>query len=203
MGARGPKAKPKALREAMGEKCDWDEPEAVPLDRSTAAPEHLPPLAQAEWQRLLKESAKGVLTRADYGSLEAYCRTYSDWRTACEQMDATGGQVTIIGAEPKRNPWHLVVTRLFDQLTKLASELALLPASRARLKIEHSADPEADELERLLNPFNIIKAPPKERKLLTQLKEERERRTAAEGARINRQMKEEVRRRRIARGETA
>jgi P27 family predicted phage terminase small subunit len=144
---RGRKPLPKAMRELNGRKCDYDEPEARPILRSTPPPSHLPPEGKAEWKRLMKESPKNVLTHADLGSLAVYCRTFADWLEAIRQMDATGGQVVLVNAVPQRSPWHLVSTRLADQLGKLASELALLPASRARLRLPiGEQNDEADEL---------------------------------------------------------
>lgn len=130
---RGRKRKPSALSRLDGNPGDrkiLEEPKPGPLD-SLEAPQWLDPLARAEWEVVAPVLAKlGLLSSVDRAALEAYCRSYSQWRAAEKALDK---------AKQSGRPYSLYreqvidTVRLAERMRHYLSEFGLTPVSRMRL----------------------------------------------------------------------
>src|SRR5262245_51068611 len=93
MGARGPAAKPTALKVLQGnpghEALNTREPKPAPI--APKCPSWLDADAKREWKRVAPELEKlGLLTQVDMVALAGYCQSYSTWKL-CQQKLATKG----------------------------------------------------------------------------------------------------------------
>lgn len=96
------------------------------LTKAPAAPKHLSPYARAEWKRIMPGLIeRGIITRADLGGVEDYCRARGLARELEDKLRDEKGNI-----DPK-------MVRLQDKAMQtarqLAAEYGLSPVSRARV----------------------------------------------------------------------
>lgn len=106
-------------------------------------PKDLPPVAQAEWKRLVKDLARrGTLTRADSSAMEIYCRMFARWRAADEAAQRVGPEIETSwldknGVEHTKtvaNPTWKLAAQLEANLRHMLQQFSATPASRERTK---------------------------------------------------------------------
>src|ERR1700674_4565842 len=69
-------------------KPEWSDPDPFQSGKPKM-PADLPPLAQAEWKRLVPQLGKRkTLTKADASAFEIYVRAYSRWRKLADLAEA-------------------------------------------------------------------------------------------------------------------
>ncbi len=100
------------------------------------------PVASDKWTQLCQELAKaGVLATMDGDLLEAYCMTYSMYRTALAQVQKEGNTVIKANGDPMRNPACVELAQTMQRMGKLMTELGITPSARSRI----TAAPQTDE----------------------------------------------------------
>ena len=111
--------------------------EPTPETGIPRCPDHLPELAQEEWNRVCHElNSMGVLTLIERGALEQYCRTYAEWRMAAADLDANGRYTFNASGSRVENPAGKSLRSLSALCHKFLCEFGMTPASRTRLHIE-------------------------------------------------------------------
>jgi len=142
MGARGP-------RPGTPVKRIVHKREPLPVDRLPAAPAHLDKIAKVAWVRLIDAlNTAGILNHAlDFGVLEMWCATYSQWIVAQAALNKHGYTYTIkatgyVGQRPE----VAIMNKAKTTLKALSSELGLSTAARSRLSIPEPKGPERESL---------------------------------------------------------
>lgn len=108
--------------------------------------------ALAEWERLLAElGAVGHITPADSIILAGYCQLYSRWRE-CEKCINRDGVTILAGDRVVAHPLLRQSISMLGELRKIASEIGLTPASRARIDAPAQISEEENELAAFLAP---------------------------------------------------
>lgn len=108
------------------------------------APEWLDPIARGEWEHvapLLMEIQ--VLTEADLSALEMYCKSYSRWKVAEQEMDETETVITQVGknGEYVQQSPHIAIASKYQKICKdWMAEFGLTPSARARGVKQESED---------------------------------------------------------------
>ena len=109
-----------------------------------------------------------LLTKVDLSALEAYCKTYSRWRAAEEQMDKLGTTVYKPSKEKDSNylqslPQVQVAQKYLVICKNFMSEFGLTPSSRSRMQLLGDLDDKgtggsgaSDPMEELLKLKNEI-----------------------------------------------
>jgi P27 family predicted phage terminase small subunit len=124
--------------------------EPQPAQTLPDPPEHLGPVAQAEWQRLAPELHRiGVLTMADRATMAAYCQIYERWVYAEKYIQE---QLVMVDKPTGRlvtNPLVRIAARSLDLMLRYMVELGLTPSSR--VKLATGTIPVDDPLEAFLN----------------------------------------------------
>jgi len=108
-------------------------------------------IAKAEWERVAPLLARTkVLTKSDLVALEAYCKCWSRYREAEEQMDRIN---TTFFKTPSGYVQQLPQVSIAQKYLKLCKEFmcefGLTPSSRGRMLLYGEKDDE-DDMERLL-----------------------------------------------------
>lgn len=106
------------------------------LTKAPAAPKQLSAYARAEWKRIMPDLIeRGIITRADLGGVEDYCRARGLVREIEDTLRASG-------------EIDMKLCRLQDKAMQtarqLAAEYGLSPVSRARVGSAAADDDDAD-----------------------------------------------------------
>lgn len=110
------------------------------LSRGRAAPSWLPEDAKAVWRHIMPELLKRrTTTSLDLTTVEHFCLAAGMVRNATRTLAEEGEML-----EGKRHPAHVTLFQALTESRRLAAELGLTPASRA--KAETLAAEESDEL---------------------------------------------------------
>lgn len=146
MPKRGPKPRPAALKVLAGTRTDRvnragpSPPPGMP-DR----PDHLDRVALAEWDRVVPLLCEaGILARADGAALAIYCRAFSRWINACEDVDLNGTEVATEAGSYKKSPAAEVAVQAEGIMLKVLGEFGMTPSSRSRVAV--AGEPPKDEL---------------------------------------------------------
>jgi P27 family predicted phage terminase small subunit len=89
----------------------------------------------------------GILCKVDLGILAAYCTAIATLDMA-EKMLAADGYTQDTNSGKKKSPWILIAKEARDQIRSIGSELGVTASSRARIKVETKAKPDAFEIYR-------------------------------------------------------
>lgn len=144
---RGRKPKPTTLKLLTGNPGkrrlndrEPNSPAGIPI-----CPDWLDDEAKAEWGRVTQElDAMGVLTLADRSALSAYCKAWSRWVEAEEQVRKFG--MIVKSPEkgfPMKSPYLSVADQALEAMRKLLVEFGLTPSSRSRLRLPGGGEPDA------------------------------------------------------------
>lgn len=151
MGQRGPQKSPTAIEVLRGNpgkrELNKNEPKFEKGDEVPPPPAFLSAYAKKEWKRLAPVLYKnGLLTKADYSALAAYCQNYHRWIEAEKEIrkwngltykDEKGKSVVI--------PEISVANDAMQNMLRFAKEFGMTPASRTGVTAEQSVESE--------NPF--------------------------------------------------
>ena len=89
-------------------------------------PPDLDPVAREEWDRVVPELiARDLICKLDRAVLIAYCKTYSAWQQANQNVEEFGAVVKSPNGHPIQSPYVSIANKLLDTLIRLATELAL------------------------------------------------------------------------------
>jgi len=123
-----------------------DRPDSGAVEFAVGAPP-CPPIierdrvAHAEWQRIVPELiTAGLLCSVDMAALAMYCRAYSRWLKAEEQLaleEQIGNQGEVTNARngfEQLSQWYIVSGKEQDRLHKMLTEFGLSPSARARVR---------------------------------------------------------------------
>ena len=102
--------------------------------RAPRCPSFLGPVAKAEWRRLAGDLvSRGLLTNLDRAAFTIYCQAW-EYVVHAQELVARHGLVSEAedgSCEP--SPYFGVLNDATEILTRVADELGLTPASRARI----------------------------------------------------------------------
>lgn len=156
-GSGGRNRKPTAIKKAQGNpgKRKLNEKEPKPKSGIPEMPKGLPPLAVAEWKRIVPIlDEMGVLNIACGPALAAYCSSFNQWFLAeaaiqkfgilCAQLDEVTGVAVL-----KINPAVRVKSDALRHMKSFAIEFGLTPGSLSRLTTK-SNDSTQDPLDDFL-----------------------------------------------------
>jgi P27 family predicted phage terminase small subunit len=149
---RGRKPTPTALKKMAGtfraDRANADEPAGEPcLPR---CPAHLQGEARKTWTREGKAlAAMRVLTAADRAAFAMFCTLWARHVEAETKILELGAVVRGATGGAVVSPWCHISSKTIELAVKLAAELGMTPASRARVKAVPKGEP-ADPMEQLL-----------------------------------------------------
>ncbi len=147
MGSRGPLPKPPALKALSGHPSNRlprtiarraSDPDAPGRDRAPRPPATLKGQARKEWRRVVQVlRAEGLLLLTDEALLVAYCGAAATLHAALEAL-GDGEPLTSSGSHGGTivRPEARLVGTMTAALAKLAGELGLSPAGKARLGVQ-------------------------------------------------------------------
>lgn len=138
MSRRGPKPKPTKLKLLEGTRPDRvNQNEPTPPAGPPEPPDHLDPIARAEWARMAATlETMGTLTIADAPALAIYCAAYAQW-VAAEAKVQSQGMVTPQGTGSwKINPHVGIANQARTMMLKVLTEFGCTPSSRSRVAID-------------------------------------------------------------------
>lgn len=155
MGARGPAAKPTALKVIEGtfRKDRAPKNEAKPAVKAPSCPRWLHREAKREWRRIVPELLTlGLLSQIDRAALAAYCEAYAEWWEADRTIREEGRYQTFItktGSEYRQvHPAVGVKNNAIDRMRRFASEFGMTPAARTRVEAAERDEKPKDPAER-------------------------------------------------------
>ena len=149
MSTRGRKPKPTHLKLLEGNPGKRDLPKNEPKPRPIAprCPQWLDPLARKEWRRVAKAlNDLGLLTEVDGAALEGYCKAYSRWVTAEQEMDRA--KITYFKTPSgylQQLPQVSIAQKYLQIVKAFCSEFGLTPSARGRMSIPGQAEEDAFE----------------------------------------------------------
>ena len=102
--------------------------------RAPRCPSFLGPVAKAEWRRLAGDLAsRGLLTKLDRAAFAIYCQAW-EYVVYAQELVARHGLVSETeNGSCELSPYLGVLNDATEMLTRVADELGLTPASRARI----------------------------------------------------------------------
>lgn len=150
---RGRKPKPTALKILDGNpgRRPLNDSEPVPAQGTPDCPEWLDAEAKAEWARIVPElEFMGLLSKVDRPALAAYCKAWSRWVHAEEQVAKYGEIVKSPEKNfPMKSPYLTIADQAMESMRKLMVEFGLTPSSRCRIKVPRDGEG-TDELDEFL-----------------------------------------------------
>ena len=132
----GRRPKPTAIRRLEGNrgKRAWNHAEPTAPDALPRCPEHLAPVAKAEWRRVARTlHGMGVLTTIDRAALAAYCQAYARWVEAEHRLRETPPLVKTPSGYVQQSPWLAIANKQLELMGRYMTELGMTPASRSRV----------------------------------------------------------------------
>lgn len=138
MGARGPSAKPTALKILEGNPgkrtVNGNEPRFRLSEESKTPPPWLGRYGKKEWKRVFPLLEKnGLVTDADYLALCGYCQCADTWITA-EKVKREKGLVTVSATGTHLpHPAVGIASHALQNLLRYAREFGLTPSARTAL----------------------------------------------------------------------
>lgn len=153
----GRRPKPSRIKEIEGNpgKRPLNRQEPKPEPEIPECPAHLDDEAKAEWNRIAPELlALGILARVDRAALAAYCRCWSLWVEAENQLRKFGAVIRTSKGYPIQNPYLGIANTAIDQMRKFLTEFGMTPSSRTRVRGEggNGAAEEDDPWQQFLSP---------------------------------------------------
>ena len=128
-----------------------NEPEFTEQDAE--CPDHLGPVAKAEWVRMYPELKAAGLMRAAYmAAFAAYCQNYERWAMAEKEVQAQG---LIVGGYP--NPYLAIASKAMDQMRSFLTEFGMTPSSKTRAVADKREKQEESRFAKLAKVVSIAK----------------------------------------------
>lgn len=117
------------------------------LTKAPAAPSWLPTHAKAEWRRIMPRLVQGGrIAKHELSTVEDYCLCVARKREAEAVLQAEGLTYLSPTGELKRRPETTILKEAIEASRRLASELGLTPAARAKNKGGAATDDDDDAL---------------------------------------------------------
>ena len=118
--------------------------EPAPQPAILACPEHLGPIAKAEWARLapLLHNLR-LLTELDRAALASICECWERSVKASEAITKYG-LVMRKGDVVSASPFIRIANQNLEQMRKLLTEFGMTPSSRSRIAAAPKQEPEED-----------------------------------------------------------
>jgi P27 family predicted phage terminase small subunit len=147
-----PQQRLKIIRGNPGKQAIRAEPEPTVPPQVPEAPDFLNLYARMEWNRVAEELFRlGLLTVVDLQPLAAYCSAYDRWRTAEETLAAIAADDPVLHGlvvktaegNMRRNPLVQIASDAAAAMVRYAAEFGLTPASRSRISVAGSKEPES------------------------------------------------------------
>ena len=160
MAKRGAKAKPVKLHELNGNPSKRDISKKLAFDNMIDRYEECPAppkwikhdkYANEEWNRMAPILVKlGVLTKVDISAFESYCKCYSRYRKAEEEIDNVNSTIMKIqkSGYVQALPQVAIAQQYLNQCKKYMAEFGMLPSSRNGMELPNSEA--EDEMEKLM-----------------------------------------------------
>ena len=127
---RGPKPRPTALQSRIPR----GDTLAHQIEEVPDCPEHLGPVARAEWQRLAPLLFRlHILTPLDRAAFAACCQSYARWVEAEDHLARTPMIVKTPSGYIQQSPWLGIANRQLELMGRYLAELGLTPVARARM----------------------------------------------------------------------
>jgi P27 family predicted phage terminase small subunit len=127
-------ARLRAIEGNPGHRSAKEHPKPPPVVPS--CPRWLPPAARTLWRSVVPQLEElGVVGGPDVATLEAYCLTYSRWRSAEALLEKEGLVVDGHRNAPRKHPAAQLARDYQAAMLTLAKQLGLTPASRQTLDV--------------------------------------------------------------------
>lgn len=150
--------KPTALKRLAGNPGKRKLParEPQPTREVPSCPEHLPPVARAEWARVSEELGRlGLLTGMDRAALGAYCSAYARWHDAQKILAKVGMTIETPNGMIMPSPYISIINKAVEQMVSIAAQFGMTPASRARVSADQA--PPKDPFDEFLDEGNELR----------------------------------------------
>ncbi len=144
MGARGPAAKPTALRVLEGNRghrpINQNEPKPRPI--TPTRPGWLLPEAKREWSRVVPELDRmGLLTIVDRAALTGYCQAWARYVEAEKEIQEHGTVLKVAkSGYVQTSPYVVNARRNLQIIRVFCQEFGLTPSARGRMNIAVDTD---------------------------------------------------------------
>ena len=115
-----------------------------------APPKHLLPEAKREWKRTGKKLAEiGLITEIDRAMFALYCQAWAHWEIAERNVQAYSdeGYVQTGQYGEKLAGWIQIAWKAAEQVSKIAREFGMTPATRYRVTVAKPEKPADDKPE--------------------------------------------------------
>jgi len=160
MGVTGPRPKPTAIKQMMGNpgKRPLNDLEPQPTSTAKCPRKQLTKDAIREWKRVEGElTALGLLSDLDRSAMMVYCEAYSTWLKAKGNVKQYGEVVKTKNGNLIQNPYFAIMNRAADTMIRVAAEFGMTPSARTRLAIvstpgTHVIDPAESYFEDTIQP---------------------------------------------------
>lgn len=136
MGKRGPKPKPKTLKELEGNpgKRALNDLAPQPIGRPIC-PAHLEPYAREVWDRIIGSMPEAVYTAAEQELLAAYCLAADMQRKAAIKIQEEGAVFVGPSGVPSQSPWVGILNTSAQRLATIGTRLGLDPTARSSIVV--------------------------------------------------------------------
>jgi P27 family predicted phage terminase small subunit len=137
--------KPLAIHKLEGTLAPYRHAKEHPRPRPIApkCPQSLEPAAREHWRKLAPRLERlGLLTEIDGPAFERYCRYYSLWVQAREEIDRDGATVPGYRGGERKHPALTTLFRCEALMGEFMKAFGLTPLSRSRLNITEPSDEE-------------------------------------------------------------
>ena len=112
------------------------EPQPVKPRRAPPAPAILGEKGKVEWRRMCKILLQmGLLSEADLTVLMAYCKCFEQWTEAVRDTETFGSVHLTSNGNMIQSPHVGIANTALSNMTRLAIEFGLTPASRSRVQV--------------------------------------------------------------------
>lgn len=135
MGARGPKAKPTAMKRAAGNPGMRALNEKEPKPTGNAEPpKFLDRVARAEWRRVAPELERmGILTAVDQSEFAAYCQSWSEYLRSVKELNEkhAADLLSWPASASGKHPLYGIVADAAKRFRQFAGDFGLNPSARS------------------------------------------------------------------------
>lgn len=138
----GPPPTPSVILKLRGSTIADRPKEPKPEKAVPEKPRGLPKVAGRVWDQTVPVLVgMGVLTIADGGALERYCRVFARWLKAEKFLDKNGDVQIMESGYRQQQPEVNIASNLGKALDRLEAKFGLGPADRARIEVEVADKP--------------------------------------------------------------
>lgn len=134
MATRGAKPKSTRAKELAGSRRPVNSNEPQPEVSLPDCPDHLPEMAQQEWDRVAPQLFdSGIMTALERAALTGYCESWAMYVEASVELQDNGAIARGQNGQPYQSPYVNVMSMALKQLKDWMVELGMTPSSRSRV----------------------------------------------------------------------